>query len=275
MRTRALVIGFALVAGLSVPSAFADETTYCNAYITTLPYTITTQGHYCFNTNLSTAITTGAAITINADHVVLDLNNFKLGGGAAGPATEAQGIYVHNHSNITIRGGNIRGFAWGVLVEGIRSTSSSNIVIENNVFADNTMVAVAFMGQAITVRNNVISHTGGSTVQANPMCGITFGISTVHRCVDLIDLADSAIIVDNTIIGTFPPADEAFVFAIYASAPGGSLVANNRLVDTSGDGAVLVLNDLAHGVCRDNTSAKATTPLGFVCAVLIGTNASN
>ena len=100
----------------------ADETTFCNAFITSLPYTITTQGHYCFNRNLSTAITAGAAITINSDFVVLDLNNFKPGGGSAGPATTATGVYASNRSNITIRNGNIRGFAFGISLDATSNT---------------------------------------------------------------------------------------------------------------------------------------------------------
>src|SRR5207237_1761864 len=89
--------------------ADADDTTFCNPFITTLPYTISTQVHYCFDRNLSTAITTGNAITINSDFVVVDLNNFKLGGGSAGLGTNTNGIYATAHRNITIRNGNIRG----------------------------------------------------------------------------------------------------------------------------------------------------------------------
>ena len=56
------------------------------AETTSVPYTITTQGHYCFNRSLSTAQTSGAAITINADFVTLDLNGYRLtGGGSPGP----------------------------------------------------------------------------------------------------------------------------------------------------------------------------------------------
>jgi hypothetical protein len=56
----------AMVAAFA-PPAHADETTYCNFYIRSLPYTITTRGHYCFDRNLSTAQTSGNAITINSE----------------------------------------------------------------------------------------------------------------------------------------------------------------------------------------------------------------
>jgi hypothetical protein len=268
MTIRSMAVALFVAVGPCGPSVSADESTLCNAYITSLPYTITTQGHYCFNTNLSTAITTGAAITINVDHVVLDLNNFKLGGGAAGLGTLAKGIYANNRSNITIRNGNIRGFASGILIEGTNNTLSNNILIEDNVLADNTVAAIAFAARAVTVRNNVIYHTGGSTAQPHPLCEATWGITTYTCTV----VAHSAVIVNNTIVGTFPPANGAFVFGVFGTTTSGALVANNRFIDTAGDGA-LVWGDGV--VCRDNTSAKTTIPAGYVCTVFVGTNSSH
>jgi hypothetical protein len=85
--------------------------------IDSLPYTITRQGSYCLVRNLSTPQATGNAITIASDFVTLDLKGFKVGGGAAGPGTEANGVYALNRRNITIRRGNIRGFRRAVFLE--------------------------------------------------------------------------------------------------------------------------------------------------------------
>jgi len=51
-----------------------------------LPYRITAPGHYCLASNLSTSANPAftSAITIDADSVVLDLNQFTLDGSAAG-----------------------------------------------------------------------------------------------------------------------------------------------------------------------------------------------
>jgi hypothetical protein len=73
------------------------ETVNCTA-ITALPYTISTQGVYCLTGNLSTGMTSGSAITIATNNVVLDLNGFKIGGLAAGPDTNATGIYSRSAS---------------------------------------------------------------------------------------------------------------------------------------------------------------------------------
>src|SRR5438552_7265629 len=142
-------LALGLVALAAIPS-HADETTFCNFFITTLPYVISTQGHYCFDRNLSTAITTGNAITINSDFVLIDLNNFKLGGGSAGLGTTANGIASTNHSNITIRGGNIRGFRYGINITG----TGANHVIEDNVLDGNTQYGISALGVNVVARNN-------------------------------------------------------------------------------------------------------------------------
>ena len=80
--------------GTATVTILNDDHPLACTVIATLPYTITAQGRYCLSTNLSTAITSGAAITINSDFVVLDLRGFKIGGGSAGPGTLAHGVYA-------------------------------------------------------------------------------------------------------------------------------------------------------------------------------------
>ena len=148
----------ALMVGFGAVTARADETTLCNAYITTLPYTITKQGHYCFDRNLSTAITIGSAINIAADYVVLDLNNFKLGGGAAGDTSSAIGIASVNHRNITIRNGNIRGFSSGIVL--LDEGNSAGHLIEHNLFDGNLSQAITVEGDGVVIRYNRVINTG-------------------------------------------------------------------------------------------------------------------
>jgi hypothetical protein len=86
--------------------------------ITTLPLTITVQGVYCLKQDLATNIASGNAITIATNNVTIDFNGFKLGGLAAGPNTQANGVAAENRQNITLRNGNIRGFRSGVRING-------------------------------------------------------------------------------------------------------------------------------------------------------------
>jgi hypothetical protein len=89
------------------------ETVMCLP-ITTLPVTITVPGSYCLTGNLETAITTGNAITIAADNVVLDFNGFELTGSVGDYSTFNRGIYSSKQSRISIRNGSVTGFTFSM-----------------------------------------------------------------------------------------------------------------------------------------------------------------
>lgn len=256
-----------------IPCASADETTFCNTYITSLPYTIITQGHYCFNRNLSTAITAGAAITIDTDFVVLDLNNFKLGGGSAGTGTLTAGIYANNRSNLTIRNGNIRGFAYGILVKGTDATSAKNITVENNALDGNTVGGIMVFGTSYSIRNNQVSNTGGTTSTGPFHCAsnppFVTGIAALGPTPSAPECEAGGYgeVVDNTVVNTFDgsPGDARTV-SIYGSG----ILANNRVMFQTGS----VYPALAGRVCRDNTLLDIAST-GYNCEFSVGANSDN
>jgi hypothetical protein len=97
-----IVFAFFLFALFS--NSVRAETPECTV-ITSLPYTISTQGIYCLKGNLATNMTSGNAIEIGTNNVVIDLNGYKIGGLAAGSGTSTYGIYANGRKNITIRNG--------------------------------------------------------------------------------------------------------------------------------------------------------------------------
>jgi hypothetical protein len=239
-------------------TAVADETTFCNAFITSLPYNIVTQGHYCFDRNLSTVITSGAAITINVDFVVLDLNNFKLGGGSAGLGTSASGVKSNNHSNVTIRNGNIRGFRRGIWISG-----GTNHVIENNVLDGNTQYGVYMtdplggsgtVPSGVVVRNNVISNTGGSTVDS------TYAVAIYNWAWN--GTAHSNLARDNVINGVFTTGGTAVGINMRQ--------ADHNLINLGGASAATQWGT-AGAYNRDNTVLYADTAF-YSSYALIGAN---
>ena len=241
--TRALLAA-TLALGLS-SAARADETLRCNANITSVPYTITTQGHYCFNRSLSTAQTSGAAITINADFVTLDLNGYRLAGGGS-PGTLATGVLATARKNLVIRNGNIRGFWKGVVIGGKAS------VVEHLRVDENSANGIAVGGSYHVVRHNEVSDTGGNTT-GTQVTGIYFS-------------GDSLQIVDNSVVNTFDNSSaNGDPIAIWGGDPtlGTSiLIINNRVVDKTSGGI------FGNGsVCRDNVAVVH----GIWCAVLVGT----
>src|SRR5688500_8114044 len=70
----------------------AESYQNCAGFIDTLPAVITSQGVWCLRKDLSTAMIAGAAIDIQANNVTIDCNDFKVGGLAAGAATNAYGV---------------------------------------------------------------------------------------------------------------------------------------------------------------------------------------
>ena len=136
------------------------ETVNCTP-ITALPAVITVQGIYCFKGDLTTAMTSGNAIDIQTNNVVLDLNGFKLGGLAAGLGTSAVGIHADNRQNITIKNGTVRGFFQGILLGG--GGPSQGHVVEDIRADQNTLEGIQVQGAGNIVRNNQVVATGGST----------------------------------------------------------------------------------------------------------------
>jgi hypothetical protein len=139
-----------------------------------LPWTITASGSYCLVRNLS--VSAGDAITIEADDVTLDLKGFKLGGGAAGSGTEANGVHARDRSNITVRHGNIRGFFRAVFLEDTSGSfvSSEGHVVEAIRADENTHAGIHVQGRGNIVRGCQVMSTTGTTVFGDD--AETFGI---------------------------------------------------------------------------------------------------
>ena len=78
---------------------------------------------------MSTAVASGAAITINANNVTLDCNGYKIGGLGAGVGTDAYGVRATDRLNTTVRRCGIRGFHRAIAFDG---TNASGGVIEDN-----------------------------------------------------------------------------------------------------------------------------------------------
>ena len=267
-------LGAAVALGLGFGAAPAGaETTICTV-ISVLPYTISAQGSYCLDRNLSTAQTSGHAISVNVDFVVLDLNGFKIGGGSAGLGTTANGVSATNHKNITIKNGNIRGFLRAVYLHdtsGTFTTSQGHLV--EDVRADqNTYAAIVVEGRGNVVRNNqVVDTTGTTTNGANSAVyglqvigpgsrvinndstetvgvgsGIAYGIQ--------VSTADGAV-VENDRVGNSNLS--AASTAIDVGSGDDVLVVGNRMA-TTGNG--VVYEGASTGKFRDNITSGVTNP---------------
>ena len=216
------------------------ETIDCTA-ITTLPSIITTQGVYCLTGNLGTAMTSGHAITINTNNVVLDLNGFKLAGLAAGLGTNADGIRASNRQNITIKNGTVRGFLDGILLSD--SGGSQGHLVEDIRADQNTWIGIWVEGAGNIVRNNQVVATGGTTF---------FGANA--DAVGIFVTGAGPRVLNNDVTNTFKQGT-GIAWGIGLNGVTGGLVVNNRI--TTADRGIEFLGT---GKYRDNLTSGVTTP---------------
>ena len=143
-------------------SPAATQTQTCQFNISlpgarTSTFTISSQGVHCLTTDVTMAasFTSGNAIEISANNVVLDLNGHKLGGQAAGPGTTARGIHAFQRKNITLKNGTVRGFNVGIFLEDVGPSSTSQGHRVEGVRAEgNTGTGIWVLGQGNVVRGN-------------------------------------------------------------------------------------------------------------------------
>jgi hypothetical protein len=216
-----LFLTFALMLCVVPRVQAAESYDNCTGFITSLPAVISTQGIWCLKQDLATAITGGYAIDIQTNNVTLDCNNFKLGGLAAGPSSNAYGINSENHLNATVRNCNVRGFNIGVII--YNTFGGGGHVIEDNRVEGNLFWGILVKGDGSVVRRNQVLNTGGFTI-----VGSAFGIEA--------DL--SVDVLDNTVSGVAATSGSGHdATGIKTSNNLDGSVSGNRVRGVSGDGA--------------------------------------
>jgi hypothetical protein len=254
MHTAKLAASLLVMLALALGAVPAQaETVNCTA-ITTVPFVITTQGIYCFIGDVVTAITSGNAIDIQTNNVVLDLNGWKLGGLAAGLGTTALGINAVDRQNITIMNGTIRGFFRGINLDDGGSGLSQGHIVKGIRADQNTFSGISARGNAIIVEGNQVVKTGGTTTIAN---------ASAHG---IIILGDGARVLNNDVINTVKQGTGT-ANGINFNASTASLAVNNRI---TGADQGIDYNSGATGKYRDNLTFDVTSPFTGT-----GTNAGN
>jgi len=226
-----------LLAGLPAP-ARAETYATCTGFVDSVPTTISTQGNWCLRKDLSTAITSGRAIHIDANNVTLDCNGFKVGGLAAGPGSEAKGIFAIDQYNVTIRNCTVRGFQTGIVLAG------GGHLVEDNRIEANLYTGVQASGDGNIVQRNRILDTGGAT-----------GGTTSNGFYGQADL------VDNTIAGIFTDAPDGNAIGMYVNGDNQE-ISGNRIRGLVGDPIGIIVAGAGVTIRGNNLSAVALVPLG-------------
>jgi hypothetical protein len=241
MRGLKLLLFGAFALLLSVKPAHAAQSyDNCVGFITSLPAVITTQGTWCLKQDLTTAITSGDAISINTNNVTIDCNDFKLGGLAAGVGTSAVGVYALNRQNATLRRCNIRGFWLGLQFQG----SGGGHLVENSRFDGNTFAGIVMNGDGSTIRDNFIYSTGGSTYTG-----------ALISWTEAITSTGDSDIINNTIWGMTPMTTRNDTIAITVGDNSNGVVAGNRVRGLAGTSnvAIRLYGTASHVRLTDNS----------------------
>jgi len=227
-----------LFAGLPTP-AHAEIYAACTGFIDSLPSVITEQGNWCLRKDLSTAITTGRAIHIDANNVTLDCNGFKVGGLAAGPGSTAEGIYAANQFNATVRNCTVRGFENGIYLHG------GGHLVEDNRIESNLYTGVQMYGDGNLVRRNRILDTGGATggTASNGFYG-------------------HADLIDNTIAGIFTAAPDGNAIGMYLSGDNLEISGNRIRGLVSDEPTGIIVAGAGVTLRGNNLSTVALVPVG-------------
>jgi hypothetical protein len=220
--------------------------------ITSRPLVVTVQGVYGPTDNLRTAMTSGNAIEIQTNNVVLDLNGFKLGGLAASPGTLTLGIFASNRQNITIKNGTIRGFFEGILLND--SGASQGHVVEDIRADQNTFEGIDVRGSGNIVRNNQVVATGGSTL---------FGANADATGIAVTGTGPR--VLNNDVIQTVKQGT-GIARGIHFFFATGGLAVNNRITEADRG----IEYGSSTGKYRDNLTFDVATP--FTGGTAVGTN---
>jgi len=220
----------------------AESYDNCTGFIDSVPAVLTTQGTWCLRKDLGTAMASGSAITVAANNITIDCNDFKIGGLAAGedslafgistPVDLGEGTFVEKQ-NVVVRNCNIRGFGYGIGLLG------SGHLVEDNRLDNNLEGGIFASGEDNNnmVRRNLVFDTGkasshwvsGIQVDGSAIDNVVSGVVARHYGWGIEMFGDGGNLArGNVVRGLVVANDDADQ---YASAAGIRSGQGNRVSD--------------------------------------------
>jgi parallel beta-helix repeat protein len=252
-----LLASLALLAVFITAPVRAETYHTCGTFIASLPTVISTQGVYCLNKDLTTAITSGNAIDITTNNVTIDCNGYKIGGLAAGVGSLTNGIHGGaSNVNITVRNCGIRGFSEGILLEG-----GSGHLVEDNRLDNNLYIGINLQGENNLVQRNRVFDTGGATTG-----GTVYGIA-VHGD-----------IVDNIVSGMIPTVAGGTTLYGIADFLASTQIHGNKISGLTGSSSNIGIEANGNAIAVSGnvvTASAATTGTGILGLGVTNTICSN
>lgn len=220
----------------------AESLEACTGFIDSAATVVGSQGVWCLRKDLSTSMTSGAAITIAANNVTIDCNGYKIGGLGGGELSGASGIKAVDRQNATVRNCSVRGFMAGIHLSG-----GSGHLVEDNRLDNNILYGILLDGgDNNTVRRNRVFDTGG--------------YPAANYGVGIVAYAD---VIDNTVSGVFAAGGvDTYPTGIAASADGAEIRGNRvRGLAVAGAGFATGINVNGAGANVADNSISAEAPI--------------
>jgi Calx-beta domain/Right handed beta helix region len=244
--------------------------------IASLPYVAQRPGRYRLVRDLVFAPAQGAAVTIAANEVFLDLDGHTLRG-SAGAATKAIGVLSGSRWGVTVQNGRVQGFLAGVFLAGRSSAVATRFAVRNLRVYSSTYAGIWLEGQGNQVGACEVVDTGGTTA--------------LHRGAGAVGISSIGVapkLTQNKVRNTVAPrGGDAFGIAADRATRGiisGNLVKNSSsgaatgVLVTRALGASVTLNTFhtldygimftsgARGTCNGNIMTGVATPtMGVTC----------
>jgi hypothetical protein len=240
-RTHALVAFATLVLAALPPRAAAAETHHrCTGFIDALPAVITAPGIWCLRGDLSTSISAGTALHIEASNATLDCNGYRVNGLVP---SWAYGISAESRSNVTVRNCAVIGFFYGV-----RLLGGHRYLVEDSRTDNVRGVGIWVQGDQSIVRRNRISDVGsgasggfvagivssgyGSIVAENQIADVTAPDAENGEALG-ISTSGAASRVENNHITSILPNATGLAYGIRSTIGNRSVYVGNTIINLS------------------------------------------
>ena len=231
--------------------------------------TITVPGTYIVEQDI-TSVTSGFAITIDSNDVILDLGGQTINGNAI-----SGGIVVNNVSNVTIRNGNITNTSDNsIQINNCTGTVINNINTDDITTSNTNSIEINGSTSTVIENTNVNNNSGGSgysinnssdtTIQNSSGCGSSSSGGGFPFGIISSILSDATSVLDSVLCSkpSFPIPEIGI-----AAEGGAGLIVNNVQIFNAAGG--IVVEGLAGAVI----SNVVATGIGAVGGIVAGAGA--
>lgn len=273
-----IALALFLLAGLfslPQPPAHATESIdQCTGTIDALPTVIRRSGTWCLARDLTTTITEGFVIFIDADDVVLDCKGHRIAPRIMNRNAETYGVIAADQNNVTVRNCRVDGFRFGILLQ-----NGAGLEASDNRLNQNTLVGIFVAGDNSLIKGNTVFDTGGrdNTIGIEGLGNVDIignlvsGVKPVATsfnpqpsAVGIASLYDNPTISGNRVRGLVKAGEHSLVIAINAAGVDRANIHDNDLTASPGSRYGVLCSD-SRSVAVHNIINGFETPV-FGCA---------